>query len=76
MSRRKEDIDAATARIEEFFDGVDILINNAGTGTSETIMDAPDEKWNHFWDLHVMAAIRLSRAMVPGHAEAGRRRHP
>ena len=68
---RKEDIDAATARIEEFFDGVDILINNAGTGTSETIMDAPDEKWNHFWDLHVMAAIRLSRAMVPGMRKRG-----
>ncbi|MGA2379396.1 MAG: SDR family oxidoreductase [Spirochaetia bacterium] len=62
---RKEDIDSAVARIDGFFDGVDILINNAGTGTSETILDAPDEKWNHFWELHVMAAIRLSRAMVP-----------
>jgi NAD(P)-dependent dehydrogenase (short-subunit alcohol dehydrogenase family) len=61
----KGDIDAAVGRIAGFFDGVDILINNAGTGTSETIMDAPDEKWNHFWELHVMAAIRLSRAMVP-----------
>jgi NAD(P)-dependent dehydrogenase (short-subunit alcohol dehydrogenase family) len=62
---RKGDIEAAVGRIAGFFDGADILINNAGTGTSETIMDAPDEKWNHFWDLHVMAAIRLSRAMVP-----------
>ena len=62
---RKEDIDAAVTRISAAFDGLDILINNAGTGTSETIMDAPDEKWNHFWDLHVMAAVRLSRAMVP-----------
>ena len=62
---RKEDIDAAIAAISAAFDGVDILINNAGTGTAETIMDAPDEKWNHFWDLHVMAAIRLSRAVVP-----------
>jgi NAD(P)-dependent dehydrogenase (short-subunit alcohol dehydrogenase family) len=62
---RKEDIDIAVARVTQFFDGVDILINNAGTGTSETIMDAPDEKWNHFWNLHVMAAVRLSRAMVP-----------
>jgi NAD(P)-dependent dehydrogenase (short-subunit alcohol dehydrogenase family) len=62
---RREDIDAAVLQLAGFFDGVDILINNAGTGTSETIMDAPDEKWGHFWDLHVMAAIRLSRAMVP-----------
>ena len=61
----KADVDAAVVRVAAIFDGVDILINNAGTGTSETIMDAPDEKWNHFWDLHVMAAVRLSRAMVP-----------
>ena len=62
---KEDDIDAAVARIATAFDGVDILINNAGTGTSETIMDAPDEKWQHYWDLHVMAAVRLSRAMVP-----------
>ncbi len=47
------------------FDGVDILINNAGAGTNETILDAPDEKWQHFWDLHVMAAVRLARGLVP-----------
>ncbi len=62
---RKEDIDSVVSRVASTFSGVDILINNAGTGTSETIMDAPDEKWNHFWDLHVMAAVRLSRALVP-----------
>ena len=33
------------------FGGVDILINNAGTGTNETIMEAKDEKWQYFWDL-------------------------
>jgi NAD(P)-dependent dehydrogenase (short-subunit alcohol dehydrogenase family) len=48
------------------FGGADILINNAGTGSNETIMDAPDEKWQAYWDLHVMAAIRLARGLVPG----------
>ncbi|MGA2477794.1 MAG: SDR family oxidoreductase [Spirochaetia bacterium] len=62
---KREDIDAAVATISVTFDGVDILINNAGTGSLEKIMDAPDEKWNHFWNLHVMAAIRLSRSLVP-----------
>ena len=62
---QRQDCDTASARIAAFFDGVDILVNNAGTGTNETIMEAPDEKWNHFWDLHVMAAVRLSREMVP-----------
>ena len=47
------------------FDGADILINNAGTGSNETIMEAPDEKWQSYWDLHVMAAVRLARGLVP-----------
>ena len=45
--------------------GTDILINNAGAGTNETIMEAPDEKWQHYWNLHVMAAMRLARGVVP-----------
>ena len=47
------------------FGGLDILINNAGTGSSETILEANDEKWQHYWDLHVMAAVRFSRAAAP-----------
>lgn len=45
--------------------GADILVNNAGTGSNETILDAPDEKWTAYWDLHVMAAVRLARGLVP-----------
>lgn len=60
-----EDIASLISHIEQEFGGADILINNAGTGSAETIMDAPDEKWQHYWDLHVMAAVRLSRALIP-----------
>jgi NAD(P)-dependent dehydrogenase (short-subunit alcohol dehydrogenase family) len=28
-------------------------------------MDAPDEKWQYYWELHVMAAVRLARGLVP-----------
>ena len=56
---------------EAAFGGVDILINNAGTGSNETIMDAPDEKWQYYWDLHVMAAVRLSRGLVPSMRQRG-----
>ncbi len=62
---KPDDIAEAAARAEKEFGGADILINNAGTGSAEKIMDAPDEKWQQYWDLHVMAAIRLSRALVP-----------
>jgi len=53
------------AAIEREFGGSDILINNAGTGSDETILAAPDERWQYYWDLHVMAAVRLARALAP-----------
>jgi NAD(P)-dependent dehydrogenase (short-subunit alcohol dehydrogenase family) len=53
------------------FGGADILVNNAGTGSNETILDAPDDKWQHYWDLHVMAAVRLSRGLAPMMAARG-----
>lgn len=64
-------IAALAEAVESEFGGADILINNAGTGSNETIMEAPDEKWQAYWDLHVMAAVRLARAFVPGMRRRG-----
>jgi NAD(P)-dependent dehydrogenase (short-subunit alcohol dehydrogenase family) len=47
------------------FGALDILINNAGTGSSETILEAEDAKWQYYWELHVMSAVRFSRAAAP-----------
>jgi NAD(P)-dependent dehydrogenase (short-subunit alcohol dehydrogenase family) len=60
-----EDINQLVSHTKAAFGGVDLLINNAGTGSNEKIMTAPDEKWQYYWDLHVMAAVRLSRGLVP-----------
>ncbi|WP_431896423.1 SDR family NAD(P)-dependent oxidoreductase [Nonomuraea sp. bgisy101] len=62
---------ALAAAAEEAFAGADILVNNAGAGSNETILDAPDEKWQAYWDLHVMAAVRLARGLVPGMRRRG-----
>lgn len=59
------DINRVAEKTEEDFSGADILVNNAGTGSSETIMEAGDDKWQYYWDLHVMAAVRMSRGIVP-----------
>jgi NAD(P)-dependent dehydrogenase (short-subunit alcohol dehydrogenase family) len=45
--------------------GADILVSNAGTGSNETVIEAPDDKWQAYWDLHVMAAVRLARGLAP-----------
>ena len=63
--------DALVAATEKEFGGADILINNAGTGSNETIMEAPDDKWQYYWDLHVMAAVRLARGLVPAMRRRG-----
>ncbi len=57
--------DRLIAAVKEAHGGSDILINNAGTGSNETVMEAPDEKWQAYWDLHVMAAVRLARGLAP-----------
>ena len=62
---------ALVAAVTREFGGADILVNNAGTGSNETIMDAPDEKWQYYWDLHVMAAMRLARGLVPSMRKRG-----
>lgn len=66
-----EGVKAVVAATEREFDGADILLNNAGSGSNETIMDAPDEKWQAYWDLHVMAAIRMARGLVPAMRRRG-----
>ncbi len=50
-------IEQVVAAAGATFGGVDILINNAGTGSNETVMDAADAKWQYYWDLHVMLQV-------------------
>jgi NAD(P)-dependent dehydrogenase (short-subunit alcohol dehydrogenase family) len=60
------DAGKVAAAVTAEFGGADILINNAGTGSEETILEAPDERWQMYWELHVMAAVRLARSLAPG----------
>ncbi len=66
-----DDLNRLVRAVEDAFGGADLLINNAGIGTDETILDAPDAKWQYVWDLHVMAAVRLARGLVPGMRRRG-----
>ena len=66
-----EGVAIVVAAVDREFGGTDILVNNAGTGSNETIMDAPDAKWQYYWDLHVMAAMRLARGLVPSMRQRG-----
>ena len=64
-------VEVVVRAAETEFGGADILINNAGTGSNETIMEAPNEKSEYYWNLHVMAAVRLARGLVPSMRKRG-----
>jgi NAD(P)-dependent dehydrogenase (short-subunit alcohol dehydrogenase family) len=47
------------------------LVNNAGTSQARALDDLTDADWQEQWELHVMAPMRLMRAVAPVMAEAG-----
>ena len=81
VSRRGADLDLdvtdpqAPARIarecEARLGPVDVLVNNAGTSEVKPLDELTDEDWQRQWELHVIAPMRLMRALAPGMAERG-----
>jgi len=55
----------------ERFAGPDVLVNNAGTTQVRPLDELTDADWQGQWDLHVMASMRLMRAIAPGMAQRG-----
>ena len=49
------------------------LVNNAGTSQARALDDLTDADWQEQWELHVMAPMRLMRALAPAMADGGRR---
>jgi 3-oxoacyl-[acyl-carrier protein] reductase len=47
------------------------LVNNAGRSRARALDDLTDADWREQWELHVMAPMRLMRALAPVMAEAG-----
>lgn len=50
---------------------IDILVNNAGMFTVKEFFDIEDADWQAMFDLNVMSAVRLSRALMPAMLESG-----
>jgi NAD(P)-dependent dehydrogenase (short-subunit alcohol dehydrogenase family) len=68
---KAEDINHFISEVETVYGGADILINNAGTGSGETILESTDDKWQYYWNLHVMSAVRLARGFAPAMQRRG-----
>lgn len=55
----------------EAFDGIDVLVNNAGTARYRDLFEVPDEDWRTQYELNVMAPLRAMKAIAPVLAERG-----
>ncbi|MFC5298181.1 SDR family NAD(P)-dependent oxidoreductase [Brachybacterium tyrofermentans] len=50
---------------------VDVLVNNLGIFGAASALEITDEEWQRYWDVNVMASVRLIRAVLPRMKEAG-----
>jgi 3-oxoacyl-[acyl-carrier protein] reductase len=60
----EEDVQALIAFAEETMNGVDILINNAGLGTSRLLIEMEDDEWNRVIDVTLNGTMRMTRQMM------------
>src|SRR5947207_5957276 len=45
--------------------GLDVLVNNVGVARQAKFEDVPDDEWDAYWQLNVMAHVRAIRAALP-----------
>ncbi|WP_020672178.1 oxidoreductase [Amycolatopsis nigrescens] len=57
----------------EVLGGVDILVDNAGSGTlrPDGLLGTDDAAWWHTLEVNLLGAVRLDRAVLPGMIERG-----
>jgi len=63
------DLEAFAAQVGKQFTQVHGLVNNAGKASASTLESTTDEQWEEDFALKVMAAVRLSRLLLPSMVE-------
>ncbi|GHH83497.1 short-chain dehydrogenase [Streptomyces sulfonofaciens] len=58
-------------QVKELLPRVDILINNLGIFGSRPALEITDEEWRRYFEVNVLAGVRLTRALLPGMVERG-----
>lgn len=61
---KEDQVQALVLAAEDKLKGTDVLINNAGMGTSQTVLNMSDEEWHKVIDITLTGTFRMTRAML------------
>ncbi len=61
---QEDDVQALIEFADSKLDGVDILINNAGLGTSKSLIEMEDDEWDKVIQVTLYGTMRMTRHMM------------
>ena len=67
----EESFAAIAARLKREWNGVDVLVNNAGVATKGTVAESSIEQWQWVLNINLLGCVRGARAIVPLLTEQG-----
>ncbi|WP_205877032.1 oxidoreductase [Mycobacterium camsae] len=67
-----DQIDAAVQQAKERFDGIDVLVNNAGYGYRAAIEEGDDAEVRALFETHFFGSVAMIKAVLPGMRERRR----
>ena len=67
----EESFAAIAARLQREWNGVDVLVNNAGVATKGTVAESSIEQWQWVLNINLLGCVRGARAIVPLLTEQG-----
>lgn len=68
----EDDVQGLITFAEDKLGGTDILINNAGLGTSRTLVEMEDDEWHRVIDVTLNGTMRMTRHMLRVMRDRGR----
>lgn len=68
---QQSDIEAVRDRLVEEWQGVDIVVNNAGVASAGALEDESMEQWQWVFDINLFGAVRFSKVFTPLFKEQG-----